>query len=200
MRRIRERRKLTTDRLVLVATDRSHAPALNAAANASLEELKPWMGWADDPPLEETLSFTLGAEERWERGTGWIFTILHDGVPVGTVGIDVFQPQLSSAQLGYWIRSDLAGQGLMKEAAKAVVDFAFEDLGLHRLELHASPHNVASVKVAESLGFRREGLARENARSATGYYDCAIFGLLESDPRPYAGGIQDGVRPRRAKP
>lgn len=180
----RPRARLTTRRLSLVATDRSLAPGLNRAIRASLDELRPWMAWANDPTPEETRSFTLGAEENWERLSGWNFTILHDGDPAGTVGVDQYQPMLEQAQLGYWLRSDLAGRGYMKEAAKAVVDFAFEDIGLHRLELHASPDNHASVRVAEALGFQREGLARGIAKNADGFYDCLVFGLLATDPRP----------------
>ena len=180
---MKPRRRLTTERLTLIATDRSHAAGLNRAITASLDELQPWMSWAADPSIEQARAFTLAAEERWERLMGWIFTIVHDGDPCGTVGLDQYQPMLASAELGYWIRSDLAGRGLMQEAGRAVIDFAFQDLGLHRIELHASPDNIASVKVAEALGFNREGTARDIAKGAHGYYDCLTFGLLETDPR-----------------
>jgi ribosomal-protein-serine acetyltransferase len=182
--RLRAPRRLHTERLTLEATESSHAPGLNRSILASLEELGPWMAWVADPALVQTRSFTLGAEEGWNRASGWIFTILLEDEPVGTVGLDRYQPLLDQAQLGYWIRTDLSGRGLMKEAARSVVDFAFDDLHLHRLELHASPDNIASVKVAEALGFQREGLARDIARNVTGFYDCIVFGLLESDPRP----------------
>lgn len=142
------------------------------------------MAWVADPSPTQTSGFTLDAHGKWEDGTGWIFTIVHEDEPCGTIGIDQCQPLLEQAQLGYWIRSDLAGKGLMKEAGRAVVDFAFKEVGLHRLELHAAEGNVASVKVAEALGFRREGLAREIARNVHGFYDCLTFGLLATDARP----------------
>jgi ribosomal-protein-serine acetyltransferase len=177
------RRRLETARLTLVATERSHTEGLTEAILASIDELRPWMAWAASPSVEQTRMFTVASEDAWQNSTGWNFTILHEDRPVGTVGVDCYQPMLAQAQLGYWIRSDLAGRGLMKEAARAVVDFAFDDVGLHRLELHASPENIASIKVAEALGFRREGLARDIAKNATGFYDCLVFGLLEGDPR-----------------
>ena len=177
------RRRIVTERLTLVATNASHALGLNRAIVASLEELRPWMGWAADTSVEQTRAFTLGVEERWNSNLGWTFTIMHEAEPSGTVGLDQYQPMLQQAQLGYWIRSDLAGRGLMKEAARALVAFAFDEVGLHRLELHASPDNVASIKVAEALGFQREGLARDIAKNAYGFYDCFTFGLLSTDPR-----------------
>lgn len=178
------RRSLATERLTLAATERSHTSGLTDAILASLDELRPWMAWAGAPSLEQTRMFTAAAEDGWDNSTGWTFTILHDEEPAGTVGLDCYQPMLDQAQIGYWIRSDLAGRGYMKEAARAVVEFAFADIGLHRLELHASADNVASVKVAESLGFQREGVARDIAKNAQGFYDCLVFGLLRSDPRP----------------
>jgi ribosomal-protein-serine acetyltransferase len=176
--------RLETERLKLVAVDQSHARDLNRAARESFDELRPWMGWVADLRLQQTENFAREMEHRWKLSEGWMFAIMYDGRAVGTIGLDVYQPMLEQAQLGYWIRSDLAGQGLMKEAARAVVNFAFEEVGLHRLELHASPDNVASVKVAEAVGFRREGLARDIARNVDGYYDCLTFGLLATDERP----------------
>jgi ribosomal-protein-serine acetyltransferase len=177
------RRTLSTERLELIATEGSHAAGLTDAILASVDELRPWMAWAAAPSLEQTRLFTSAAEEGWTGNKGWTFTIFYEDAPAGTVGIDCYQPMLEQAQIGYWIRSDLAGRGYMKEAARAVVEFAFADLGLHRLELHASPDNVASVKVAEYLGFQREGHARHIAKNANGFYDCTVFGLLEDDPR-----------------
>jgi RimJ/RimL family protein N-acetyltransferase len=177
------RRRIETERLSLVATDPSHAPDLNRAMLASLEELKPWMSWAGDPSLSHTEAFALDAAEKWVRHEGWTFTIELDNEPVGTIGLAQYQPLLEQAMLGYWIRTDLAGRGLIKEAGRAVVDFGFDEVRLHRMELHASPDNVASIKVAEALGFKREGLARDSARSAYGFYDCLTFGLLATDPR-----------------
>ena len=176
-------RRIATERLTLVATEREHTEGLTDAILASLDELRPWMAWAASPSLEQTRMFTASSEEAWERSMGWTFTILYEDRPAGTVGIDCYQPMLDQAQIGYWIRSDIAGRGYMKEAARAVVEFGFGVIGLHRLELHASPDNIASVRVAESLGFQREGMARDIAKNAYGFYDCLVFGLLADDLR-----------------
>lgn len=184
MSRADVRRPLSTERLSLIPTEPSHAPGLTDAILASLEELRPWMAWAAYASLEQTRAFASEAADRWATSTGWTFTIVHQGERVGTVGLDRFEPTLERAELGYWIKSDLAGRGLMREACRAVVDFGFREVRLHRIELHTSPDNHASVRVAEGLGFKREGLGRDMARNAYGFYDCAIYGLLRDDPRP----------------
>jgi RimJ/RimL family protein N-acetyltransferase len=91
---------------------------------------------------------------------------------------------LRRAELGYWIRSDLAGRGLTTEAASAIVAFGFDVVGLHRIELHAAPGNAGSIRVAEKLGFQFEGLARHAGFAESRWQDMNIYGLLETDPRP----------------
>ncbi len=66
----------------------------------------------------------------------------------------------------------------MTEAARAVVDFGFDEINCHRLELLAAVANTGSIRVAEKLGFTREGLLREANRAPTGRHDMYIYGLL----------------------
>jgi ribosomal-protein-serine acetyltransferase len=154
-----------------------------SAVEASLDELRDWMAWTADASEKANNDFVAFARQQWGAGT-WVFTILHDDDPAGTVGIDRHQPMMNSAEIGYWIRSDLAGKGLMTEAARAVVGFAFDELQLHRLELHAGVANAASIRVAEKLGFKRAGVLRHGSRNAWDYYDVIVFDLLATDRRP----------------
>ena len=64
-----------------------------------------------------------------------------------------------NAYVGYWIDEALAGRGLMPEAVVVLARFAFEELGLHRLQISIIPRNAASRRVPEKLGLRDEGIA-----------------------------------------
>jgi ribosomal-protein-serine acetyltransferase len=176
------RRPLRTPRLVLEPTSASHAEGMWAAVAASLNELGPWMPWAVDPTRAETGAFTSTCERRWGESL-WNFTILLSGEVVGSIGLDDYDALVSSCTLGYWLRSDLAGRGYMTEAAAAVVDFAFDKLGIHRIELQAGVANRASARVAEKVGFRRAGLLRHSSRGTRGWYDSYVFDLLSTDDR-----------------
>ncbi|MGH2788794.1 MAG: GNAT family N-acetyltransferase [Actinomycetota bacterium] len=174
---------IRTSRLVLEPTRSIHADAMWHAVRSSLEELKPWMAWANDTDHPSTRDFTIAAERAWMADTSWSFTIFFAGDVAGTISLDGHDRILKSARVGYWVRSDLAGRGLVSEAVSAIVEFAFEVVGLHRLELHASPANAASVRVAEKIGFSRRGLLRDGSRGSGGWHDVHVFDLLESDPR-----------------
>ena len=139
------------------------------------------MAWADDEDPSSTLEFAARAQHAWTQGVAHNFCIDHDGEVVGNIGLDQINPMIGSAMLGYWLRSDLHGKGLMTEGAGAVVKHAFEDVGLHRIELHAALDNHASIRVAEKLGFRRGGILRDGTYAAGAWMDVYVYDLLVSD-------------------
>jgi ribosomal-protein-serine acetyltransferase len=176
-----DRAPIRTERLVLEPIGPEHAEAMWTATEASLEELRRWMLWAVDVTPEGTETFTAEAEREWNQGTGFHFTILRDGDLDGALGLEVRAPINRIGEIGYWIRSDRAGQGLVTEAAEAVVAFGFEVLGLYRVELRAGVGNRASQRVAEKLGFRLEGMLRKGCPGGPEPYDCYMYGLLLED-------------------
>jgi ribosomal-protein-serine acetyltransferase len=161
------------------------------SVTASMTELRRWLPWAVDGTKDEARAFAKTCEKDWDENRAWTFAIISEDEVVGTIGLMDAEPQTKRAELGYWMRTADAGQGLMSEAAEAVIQFGFSQLGLHRIELEAGVDNLASIKVAEKLGFQREGLARESGWAGIGYYDTVRFGLLSTDPRPYE---QSGAR------
>ncbi|MDQ3659969.1 MAG: GNAT family N-acetyltransferase [Actinomycetota bacterium] len=177
------RSTLRSRRLVLEPTCDSHAPGLWAAVSASVGELAPWMGWAVEPQRQETLDFVASAAQSWGSSL-FNFTIICSDEIIGSIGLDHFDDATISASIGYWLRSDHAGKGLMSEAVGSVVAFAFTDLTLHRIWLHAGVDNLGSIRVAEKTGFLREGRLRESGRGVHGWHDVYVYGLLESDERP----------------
>ncbi len=176
--------RIETARLSLRAATSEMLRDMRAAIEASLPELQPWMWWSVNEDEEGTAAFLRGAEKAREDQTSWAYAIFLDDELIGAVGLDRFDHMSNSCEIGYWIRSDRAGQGYMTEAASAAVGAAFDHLGVHRVELRAGYDNRGSIGVAQKLGFSEEGLLREAARGMHGYYDSLVFGLLETDSRP----------------
>ena len=181
-------RELITDRLKLEPNGPEHAATTWTSASESMHDLRPWLYWTASASLEEVTTWAQICERNWAENKAWVFVILFEDRTIGTIGIEDTDAQVMRADLGYWMHSGFTGRGLMTEAGQAVVDFAFDELGLHRLQLDAGTENAASIRVAEKLGFQREGISRESCRGALGYYDAIRFGMLSSDPRPAAGG------------
>ncbi|MGH2805917.1 MAG: GNAT family N-acetyltransferase [Actinomycetota bacterium] len=174
---------IDTARLKLEPTTPEHATGLWDAVEASLPELRRYMSWAQDASAEHVEAFTREAKLRWVEGTGWDFVLVHDGVPAGTIGLNRYDELWRAANLGYWIRTDLAGQGLVTEAARAVVAFGFDVVELNRIELVTDLDNHPSRRIAEKLGMQREGIKRGGSFVAGESVDVYLYGLLASDPR-----------------
>lgn len=192
------RTPLFSERMVLEPIEPRHSVGLWQAKDVSVKELRHWMSWAEQP-REAQDDFVRSAYEQWGKGE-WVYVISLNGEPAGTVGIDRHQPLISSADIGYWLRTDLTGRGLMTEAAAAVVEYAFDGLSIHRLELRAGLENHGSIRVAEKLGFRRGGVLRHGAKNARDYYDVYVFDLLATDDRSAVRGArQANQRPETVR-
>jgi ribosomal-protein-alanine N-acetyltransferase len=95
-----------------------------------------------------------------QLGTGYGFGIFVEGAFAGEVNINsIHRGAHQNAYVGYWIDERLAGQGYMPEAVVAVLQFSFEQLLLHRVQISIIPRNTASRRVVEKLGLRDEGIA-----------------------------------------
>jgi ribosomal-protein-serine acetyltransferase len=176
-----DRVELTTDRLRLEPIGPEHAEELWRATEASLPELRPWMFWAAGADQDSTRAFAEEAGREWAEGIAYHFAIRDRDGLAGALGIEVPVPVRRLGEIGYWVASARAGRGYATEAGAAVVAFGFDALGLYRLELRAGVENLASQRVAEKLGFRREGALRRGCPLADGAYDGFLYGLLATD-------------------
>jgi [ribosomal protein S5]-alanine N-acetyltransferase len=95
-----------------------------------------------------------------QLGTGYGFGIFLGDRLVGEINVNgVQRGPFQSAYVGYWIDEAAAGRAYVPEAVVVLARHAFEDLGLHRLQIAIIPRNRASRRVAEKLGLRDEGIA-----------------------------------------
>lgn len=99
-------------------------------------------------------------ERERQLGTGYGYGIFLDRRFCGEINLSgVQRGPFQSGSIGYWIDESVAGQGLVPESMALLLDYAFEELGLHRIQVAIIPRNAASRRVVEKLGLREEGLA-----------------------------------------
>ena len=85
------------------------------------------------------------------------------------------------AELGYWIGVPYWGQGIATEASRALVNYGFETLKLHRIFASLVSSNVASAEVLKKIGMQREGCQREHNQKWGEFLDIELYGMLASD-------------------
>ncbi|MEY2934932.1 MAG: hypothetical protein RL033_5681 [Pseudomonadota bacterium] len=160
--------RLLTERLILTVPEERDAPALLAYAQRNDGPQRPW---SPPTPVDAfTEHFTLrrirDAQQQLAAGSHvrfW-FRWRHDehGPFVGALTLSgIALGPFRCARVGYHIDHECQGRGLMSEALRAVIRYAFDELRLHRLEASVIPSNERSVKVLERAGFVVEGYARK---------------------------------------
>jgi RimJ/RimL family protein N-acetyltransferase len=105
------------------------------------------------------------------------------GCVIGWCGVQFARRDHYEAEIGYALHRDFWGQGLMTEAARAVVQHSFSALGVQRVFAECRPENVGSIRVLEKLGMAREGHLRQNLSFKGRTWDTLIFGLLKNEWR-----------------
>ena len=136
-------------------------------------------------PAEDRHSFATRCairERERQLGTGYGFGVFADGYFAGEVTLSSIQRgPFQSAFIGYWVDQARAGQGLVPEAVVVTLQFAFESLGLHRVEISIIPRNQSSRRVVEKLGIRMEGVAERFLEIDGNWEDHARYGITSEE-------------------
>jgi RimJ/RimL family protein N-acetyltransferase len=134
-----------------------------------------WL-YYDAPSEEQTRAWIEGILTRPPE-TGTVFAVEHDGQLIGNVNI-VVDPDNRQGEIGFIFHPDHQGHGYATEAARALIDHAFGHYGLHRVYGRLEPRNLASARVLEKLGLRREAHLIENEWVKGEWQSEAIYALL----------------------
>lgn len=169
--------ELSDGDLVLRAWTKDDVPALVVACNDP--EITRWIPVIPSPYTErDALAFVRGevgpAPER-------SFAITQGDILVGAIGMSM-NSMSYRGRIGYWIAAPVRGRGVCTRALRLLSRWALEELELQRLELITDPDNRASQRVAEKVGYRREGVLRAHLRHPDGRIrDSVIFSLLPGE-------------------
>ena len=166
---------------------RRDSDALFEAAIASLPELNQWLPWAHlNYSRPDAVAFVRDSGAAWQEGRAYDFAIRRPEWPerhVGNVSVWFTSRQARVGEIGYWVRTDETGKGVCTEAVARALEVAFDELQMHRVTLRIAVGNRGSERVAEKLGFSREGLLREEVLVNRVWMDHSLWGLLEHEYR-----------------
>lgn len=156
------------------------APAMFEAARESLATVGPWMPWLhDDYKLEHAKLWAERQQENFRDGLEYDFMILDPSERfLGACGINQIDLANPRANLGYWIRTSAQNRGIATAATRLLVDWAFSNTPLVRLEVVVSVENAASLRVAEKAGAVREGVLRSRILLHGRIHDAVLFSFV----------------------
>ena len=170
------------DGVELRLLEERHAEALYAHVEANRAHLGAWLEeLAGMQSVEDARGFIRGGLDGFAKGSGLTLGIWVDGRLAGGIGLGSIQTESRSGMIGYWLGADYVGRGLVTDAVRVLLDYAFGERELHRVEITCPATNLPSRRIPERLGFREEGARRQAIWVHGQPLDEVIYGRLADE-------------------
>lgn len=164
---------IETERLLIAAPQPGIGPLMAAAIGESIEQLKPWMPWAQEAPsVDESEAIVRRQRAKFILREDLVYQF-YDRAPAGRrllggTGLHRMDWDARRFEIGYWIRASAQGHGYVGEAVEAMARLAFDTLRARRVEIRMDDTNARSRAVAERCGFTLEGILRDDGLTPQG--------------------------------
>lgn len=151
-----------TDDVALRGLEPWQGEVFFAHVEANRSHLAPWMGWVESVvDLPSATEWLQRYADKQSRDEGRIFGIWRGAELLGSVLFRTFDAKAGGCEIGCWLGKGAEGNGLMTLAARTLLDWAFGERGMVRVEWRTFPENTRSIAVALRLGMTQEGVLRK---------------------------------------
>ena len=151
---------------------------------AKRADVTEYLLWSPHTSISYTKDYLRYIQDRYSLGDFYDWAVVDkesgrgEGRMIGTCGFTSFNCPHDSAEIGYVLNPDYQGRGLATEAVRRVLEFGFDELGLHRIEARFIQGNTASLRLMGRVGMTFEGYARESMRIKGRYADIGYAAVL----------------------
>ncbi|EHY9870995.1 GNAT family N-acetyltransferase [Vibrio vulnificus] len=140
-----------------------------------------WLAW---PPHAENkeffLSFITQSLHDYADGKSLVCAMMYQNEVAGNISFNTINRDLQKVEIGYWLRRDLQGKGIVSKSLLKLIDYAFTELNMQKIQISAAVDNQASRNVCERLGFKLEGIITRAENLNGRVVDHAVYGLSRS--------------------
>jgi ribosomal-protein-serine acetyltransferase len=161
-----------------------HALTLYQLVEENREHLSQWLPWVTTMispyQFETVIPMWLN---QFAENTALNVGILYRGELVGSIGLHQIDWYNSMASIGYYLAKKAEGHGIITRSVVAMLNYAFFDLGLNRIEIRCGVNNKKSRAIPEKLGFVQEGTIRDGEKLNGHFHDITIYSMLARDWR-----------------
>lgn len=152
--------------------------------DASRNEIGEWLIWVENTNnVIDTMKFLIELEKKESDQKQVSYGIYINNAYTGQIGLVDIDPTNSNVEIGYWMNSKFAGQGIMSEAVKVLEQYVFSELDIHRIQIRAATDNIGSNKVALKNNYLLEGTMREDhfLQTKNSFVDTNVYSKLKKD-------------------
>ena len=166
----------------LEPTNELQAPQLFAAIDNSRIQLSEFLPWVVDMQTIADLKVYLkNAETLCQQKKEASFAIIFNDVAVGRIGLHHLNMQNKIGAIGYWLTKDAQGKGIILKSCKALVNYGFQNLDLHRIEIKAAVDNLKSQAIPVKLNFVKEGILRQAEFVNSQFLDLFLYSMIRDE-------------------
>ncbi len=159
-----------------------HAMELFKLVDFNRPNLREWLPFVDDyQSIADAAQFIARNSEESSGEKGLVMGIWVREMLAGIVTYDRIDWSNRAALIGFWLGRSFQGRGIMTRTCSALIDLAFNELGLNRVEVSCAVENRRCRLVPERLGFRQEGVSRQREWLYDHFVDTVSYGMLASD-------------------
>jgi ribosomal-protein-serine acetyltransferase len=172
------------EELELRPVDERYAEELTALVRRDIAHLKPWMPWATDRySIEDAREFIRRQIRQYAEDQGFASLVFSRGRVAGSIGYNLIDWSNRKTDIGYWLGAEFLGRGLMTKACRALIEHAFKELRLNRVEIYCAVENRRSRRIPERLGFTEEGTHRQAEWVHDHFKDLVSYSMLAREWR-----------------
>lgn len=162
--------------------EQKDAAVLFETVNHSRHYLRQWLPWVDnikqEADYEPIIDMWL---QQFSSHDGFQAGVLYNGQLVGMAGFHGIDWANRKTSIGYWLLDKYQGHGIITEAVTSLIDIAFNEYELHRIEIRCGVQNKKSQGIPERLGFKKEGIMRDFEYLYDHFHDCFLYSLLAGE-------------------
>ncbi|MDQ0271292.1 ribosomal-protein-serine acetyltransferase [Cytobacillus purgationiresistens] len=177
-------RHTVNEEISLRTIEQKDAEIIFQIIDESRTYLRDWLGWVDGTKtLADSEAFVEGCLGREKDEKSLTAVIVSQEKVVGIAGFNEINHSNKTAYIGYWLGESYQGNGIMTKVARALTDYAFQQLDLNKVEIRVAVENMKSRSIPEKLGFKEEGCIRQAEWLYDHYVDLIVYGMLASEWR-----------------
>ncbi len=159
-----------------------HAASLLNLVNANRLYLREWLPWVDYMLIvENSKNYINDCKRRASEKSDFSFGIIINKDIVGRIGLHHVNYQNRIAEIGYWLADGMQGSGIMNRCCKAIINHAFKELGINRIEIKCGTGNTRSLAIPEKLQFKQEGILRQAELLNGKFIDLYLYAMLKEE-------------------
>jgi ribosomal-protein-serine acetyltransferase len=170
------------EEIVLKILEGDDAPALFDLVENNRSYLREWLPWVDtNATIEESKAFIQSTREQYEQKLGFQCGMWFHNQLVGIIGFQRIDWMNRNVEIGYWISAEHQGFGIVTKSCQTLVDYAFNEYQLNRVQIRCATENKKSCAIIERLGFMKEGITRQAEFLYDHYVDLFIYGMTADE-------------------